>query len=162
MPKFAANLSMLYGEHDFLDRFAAAAQDGFQGVEYLFPYAFEKDALAEALNRNSLTQVLHNMPGGDWDAGERGLACLPDRVGEFQDGVGTAIDYAKTLGCTQLHAMAGIRPDGVDPDKVAENLCREPAFRRGQDQGSGHRTADRGDQHHRHPRLLPSPPRPRP
>ncbi|MEO3428997.1 2-oxo-tetronate isomerase [Pelagibius sp. CAU 1746] len=118
MPKFAANLSMLYNEHDFLDRFAAAAKDGFQGVEYLFPYAFGKDALAEALKANNLTQVLHNMPAGDWDAGERGLACLPDRVGEFQDGVGTAIDYAKALGCTQLHAMAGLRPEGADPDEI--------------------------------------------
>jgi hydroxypyruvate isomerase len=120
MPKFAANLSMLYGEHDFIDRFAAAAKDGFQGVEYLFPYAFEKTTLAEALKANKLTQVLHNMPAGDWEAGERGLACLPDRVGEFQDGVGKAIDYAKALDCKQLHAMAGIRPAGADPDKVAE------------------------------------------
>ena len=118
MPKFAANLSMLYTEHDFLDRFAAAAKDGFRGVEYLFPYAFEKEVLAEALKANNLTQVLHNMPAGDWDAGERGLACLPDRIGEFQDGVGTAIDYAKALGCTQLHAMAGLRPDGVDADTL--------------------------------------------
>jgi len=118
MPKFAANLSMLYGEHDFLDRFAAAAKDGFQGVEYLFPYAFEKEVLAEALKVNKLTQVLHNMPAGNWDAGERGLACLPDRVGEFQDGVGKAIDYAKALGCTQLHAMAGVRPAGVDADTL--------------------------------------------
>ena len=118
MPKFAANLSMLYGEHDFLDRFAAAAKDGFQGVEYLFPYAFEKEVLAEALKTNKLTQVLHNMPAGNWDAGERGLACLPDRVGEFQDGVGTAIDYAKALGCKQLHAMAGLRPEHADPDEL--------------------------------------------
>jgi len=118
MPKFAANLSMLYGEHDFLDRFAAAAKDGFRGVEYLFPYAFEKEVLAEALKANGLTQVLHNMPAGDWDAGERGLGCLPDRVGEFHDGVGKAIDYAKALGCTQLHAMAGVRPEGVSADKL--------------------------------------------
>lgn len=126
MPKFAANLSMLYGEHDFLDRFGTAAKDGFRGVEYLFPYAFEKEVLAEALNKHSLTQVLHNMPAGDWDAGERGLACLPDRVGEFQDGVGKAIGYAKALGCTQLHAMAGIRPESADPDLLdhtyVENL----------------------------------------
>lgn len=128
MPKFAANLSMLYGEHDFIDRFAAAAKDGFQGVEYLFPYAFEKATLAEALKVNKLTQVLHNMPAGDWDAGERGLACLPDRLGEFQDGVGKAIDYAKALDCKMLHAMAGIRPDGVDPDKVAETYIENLRF----------------------------------
>ncbi len=128
MPKFAANLSMLYNEHGFLDRFAAAAKDGFQGVEYLFPYAFEKEVLAEALKANGLAQVLHNMPAGDWDAGERGLACLPDRIGEFQDGVGTAIDYAKALGCTQLHAMAGIRPEHSDPDKVAETYIENLRF----------------------------------
>ena len=128
MPKFAANLSMLYGEHDFLDRFAAAAKDGFQGVEYLFPYAFEKEALADALKANGLTQVLHNMPGGDWDAGERGLACLPDRVGEFQDGVGTAIDYAKALGCSQLHAMAGLRPEGVDAGKLDQTYIDNLRF----------------------------------
>jgi len=128
MPKFAANLSMLYGEHDFLDRFAAAAKDGFRGVEYLFPYAFEKATLAEALKANKLTQALHNMPAGDWDAGERGLACLPDRVGEFQDGVGKAIDYAKALGCSQLHAMAGVRPQGGDPDKLDETYVENLRF----------------------------------
>lgn len=128
MPQFAANLSMLYGEHDFIDRFAAAAKDGFQGVEYLFPYAFEKEVLAEALQANGLKQVLHNMPGGDWDAGERGLACLPDRIGEFQDGVGKAIDYAKALGCKQLHAMAGIRPEGSDPDKIDETYIENLRF----------------------------------
>jgi hydroxypyruvate isomerase len=128
MPKFAANLSMLYGEHDFLDRFAAAAKDGFQGVEYLFPYAFEKEVLAEALKANKLTQVLHNMPAGDWDAGERGLACLPHRIGEFQDGVGTAIDYAETLGCKQLHAMAGLRPEGADPSRLDETYIENLRF----------------------------------
>lgn len=128
MPKFAANLSMLYGEHDFLDRFAAAAKDGFQGVEYLFPYAFEQEVLAEALQKHKLTQVLHNMPPGDWDAGERGIACLPDRVGEFQDGVGKAVDYAKALGCKQLHAMAGLRPQGADPGKLDETYIENLRF----------------------------------
>ena len=132
MPKFAANLSMLYSEHDFLERFAAAAKDGFTGVEYLFPYGYEKQALVDALKKHKLTQVLHNMPAGDWDAGERGLACLPDRVGEFQDGVGKAIDYARALGCTQLHAMAGIRPHGVDPDKVAETYVENLRFAAGE------------------------------
>ncbi|MEQ9607956.1 MAG: hydroxypyruvate isomerase [Kiloniellaceae bacterium] len=137
MPKFAANLSMLYGEHDFLDRFAAAAKDGFRGVEYLFPYAFEKEVLAEALKANGLVQVLHNMPGGDWDAGERGLACLPDRVGEFQDGVGKAIDYAKALGCSQLHAMAGVRPQGGDPDKLDETYIENLRFAAGKTKDAG-------------------------
>jgi len=137
MPKFAANLSMLYGEHDFLERFAAAAKDGFRGVEYLFPYAYEKQALVDALKKNRLTQVLHNMPAGDWDAGERGLACLPDRVGEFQDGVGKAIDYARALGCTQLHAMAGIRPNGVDSDKIAKTYIENLRFAAGETKKSG-------------------------
>ena len=137
MPKFAANLSMLYGEHDFLDRFAAAAKDGFAGVEYLFPYAFEKDALAEALQANGLTQVLHNMPAGDWDAGERGMACLPDRVGEFQESVGTAIDYAKALGCTKLHAMAGLRPEGADPEKLDETYIENLRFAAAQTKEAG-------------------------
>ena len=128
MPKFAANLSMLYGEHDFLDRFAAAAKDGFQAVEYLFPYGFEKDVLVDGLKNNGLTQVLHNMPPGDWDAGERGMACLPDRIGEFQDSVGTAIDYAQALGCGQLHTMAGLRPDGVDPEKLDETYVENLRF----------------------------------
>ena len=111
MPKFCANLSMLFTEHEFLDRFEAAAKAGFTGVEYLFPYDFDKAELAERLDRHGLTQVLHNMPPGDWDAGERGIAILSDRVGEFRDGVGRAIDYAKALGCGQLNCLAGIAPD---------------------------------------------------
>ncbi|MGH8600840.1 MAG: TIM barrel protein, partial [Burkholderiales bacterium] len=103
MPKFAANLTMLYNEVDFVDRFEAAASNGFKGVEYLFPYAYPKEKLAEALQRNGLTQVLHNLPAGDWAAGERGIACLPDRVAEFQDGVGRTIEYAQALGCKQVN-----------------------------------------------------------
>ena len=113
MPKFAANLSMLYNELDFLDRFAAAAQFGFGGVEYHFPYSYPKEQLADLLHQHSLKQVLHNLPPGDWVNGERGIACLPDRVGEFQDGVGSAIDYAQALSCTQLNCLAGIAPKGV-------------------------------------------------
>ena len=118
MPKLAANLTMLYNEVDFLDRFAAAAQSGFKGVEYLFPYAYPKEQLAEKLARHGLTQVLHNLPAGDWAGGERGIACLPDRVGEFQDGVGRAIEYATALGCRQVNCLAGIAPRGVDREKV--------------------------------------------
>ena len=84
MPQFAANLSMLYPEHDFLDRFEAAAQDGFKAVEYLFPYAFEAREIAARLKTHGLQQVLFNAPPGDWDGGERGLACLPGREAEFQ------------------------------------------------------------------------------
>src|SRR5215212_4706543 len=103
MPRFCANLTMLYNEHSFLDRFAAARADGFTGVEFMFPYPVPKEQLADALHQNGLTQVLHNLPAGDWDGGERGSGCLPDRVGEFQDGVGLAIDYARALGCRQLN-----------------------------------------------------------
>ncbi|MDJ0934020.1 MAG: hydroxypyruvate isomerase [Kiloniellales bacterium] len=115
MPKFAANLSMMFNEVDFLDRFDAAAEAGFSGVEYLFPYAWDKAELAERLSQAGLTQVLFNMPPGDWEAGERGMAILPGRVADFRAGVETAIDYAKALGCGQLHCMAGLVPDNADP-----------------------------------------------
>lgn len=118
MPKFNANLTMLFNEVPFLDRFQAAAGAGFKGVEFLFPYAFDKDAIAERLDQHGLVQVLHNLPAGDWDAGERGIACHPDRVGEFRDGVGRAIEYATALGCKQLNCLAGIAPAGVDAEKV--------------------------------------------
>lgn len=128
MPRFAANLSMLFNEHEFPDRFEAAAKAGFRAVEYLFPYAYPKEQLAERLARLGLTQVLHNLPAGDWAKGERGIAALPDRVGEFQDGVGKAIDYARTLGCTQLNCLAGIRPDGVPAEKIRETLVSNLRF----------------------------------
>ena len=128
MPKFAANLTMLYNELPFLDRFAAAAKDGFTGVEYLFPYPFEKEALAERLAANRLTQVLHNLPAGDWDAGERGIAVLPDRVGEFQDGVGRAIEYATALGCKQINCLAGKAPAGVAADALERTFVDNLSF----------------------------------
>jgi hydroxypyruvate isomerase len=137
MPRFAANLSMLYGEHDFLDRFAAAAADGFRGVEYLFPYGFEKEELAEKLHEHGLVQVLHNLPAGNWGKGERGIACLPDRVGEFQDGVGKAIEYAKALGCNQVNCLAGIAPEGIPPDKVRKILCDNLRFAAGKLEPAG-------------------------
>lgn len=114
MPKFAANLSMLYPELDFLDRFAVAARDGFEAVEYLFPYAYPARELAARLRDNGLTQVLFNAPPGDWDAGERGLACLPGRDAEFRAGVVQALEYACALGCPRIHVMAGVAPDGAD------------------------------------------------
>jgi len=112
MPKFAANLSMMFSEVDFLDRFAAAAKVGFVGVEYLFPYAYPADDLKQRLAENGLAQVLFNMPPGDWDAGERGIAALPGREAEFREGVDRAIEYARALDCPQVHAMAGLVPDG--------------------------------------------------
>jgi len=128
MPKFAANLSMLYTELDFPDRFDAAARAGFKGVEYLFPYAYDKALLADKLARNGLAQVLHNLPAGDWAAGERGIAVLPDRVGEFQDGVGKAIEYATALGCRQLNVLAGIAPAGADPERLRETFVANVRF----------------------------------
>lgn len=114
MPRFAANLSMLYPEHAFLDRFAAAARDGFRAVEFLFPYDHEPAELAARLRDHGLQQVLFNMPPGDWAAGERGLACLPGREAEFREGVQRALRYAEALACPRLHVMAGLVPEGRD------------------------------------------------
>lgn len=108
MPRFAANLSMLFNDAPFLERFARAAAAGFRGVEFLFPYDYPAEQIAEQLDRHGLTQVLFNMPPGDFAAGERGLAALPGRAAEFREGVDRAIDYARALGCTRLHAMAGL------------------------------------------------------
>lgn len=115
MPRFAANLSMLYNEHTFIDRFAAAARDGFQAVEYLFPYALEAQALADALREHGLMQVLFNAPPGQWDAGERGMACLPGRQLEFRSGISCALEYAQALNCPNIHVMAGIAPAHAEP-----------------------------------------------
>lgn len=128
MPRFAANLTMLFNEHSFLDRFGRAAEAGFTGVEYLFPYPYPKEELAERLQRHGLTQVLHNLPAGDWAKGERGIACLPDRRGEFQDGVGQAIDYATALGCRQLNCLAGKRPAGVAETVLGDTLVDNLRF----------------------------------
>ena len=122
MPRFAANLSMLFTEVDFLDRFEAAADAGFSGVEYLFPYAFPANELAKRLKAHRLTQVLHNLPAGDWDKGERGIAILPDRVDEFRKGVETAIGYAKALGCRQVNCLAGLEPEGADANLLRETF----------------------------------------
>jgi hydroxypyruvate isomerase len=113
MPRFAANLSMLYTELPFLDRFEAAARDGFTGVEYLFPYAFAAADIAARLQAHGLQQVLFNAPPGNWDAGERGLACLPGREAECRAGVAQALSYARALGCPRIHLMAGLAPAGV-------------------------------------------------
>lgn len=113
MPKFAANLSFMFTECAFRERFARAAAAGFGGVEYLFPYDWPAPDIAEWLQASAIEQVLFNLPPGDWAAGERGLACLPERRAEFADGVEQALDYAMTLDCANLHCMAGLRPWGV-------------------------------------------------
>ncbi|QTF92068.1 hydroxypyruvate isomerase [Halomonas sp. BM-2019] len=122
MPKFAANLSMLFTEVDFLDRFEAAAKAGFKGVEYLFPYDYPAETLKAKLDEHGLTQVLHNLPAGDWGAGERGIACHPDRVEEFREGVDRAIEYATALGCAQVNCLSGIQPEGVSDDAARRTL----------------------------------------
>jgi len=118
MPRFAANLSMLYPELDFLDRFEAAAKDGFAAVEYLFPYAYEQRELVSRLSANGLKQVLFNGPPGDWERGDRGIACLPGREAEFREGILKAIDYAVALDCPRIHVMAGLVPEGVEREIV--------------------------------------------
>jgi hydroxypyruvate isomerase len=128
MPKFAANLTMLYNELEFLARFEAAAKAGFRGVEYLFPYPFPKEQLAEALSKHQLTQVLHNLPAGDWAGGERGIACLQSRVAEFQDGVGKAIEYAQALGCKQINCLAGIAPKDASAEQARQTLVDNLKF----------------------------------
>lgn len=107
MPRFAANLTMLFTEVPFLDRFARAARAGFEAVEFLFPYPYSIGELKDRLETNKLELVLHNLPAGNWEAGERGIACLPDRVDEFRSGVAAAIEYAKALGVGQVNCLAG-------------------------------------------------------
>ncbi|RYG12210.1 MAG: hydroxypyruvate isomerase [Burkholderiales bacterium] len=128
MPQFAANLSMLFTEVPFLERFAAARAAGFDAVEYLFPYPYPREALRAALRDNALTQVLHNLPAGDWDAGERGIACHPDRVTEFQDGVARAISYATFLECPQVNCLAGKLPAGVAREEAHATLVGNLGF----------------------------------
>jgi hydroxypyruvate isomerase len=114
MPKFAANLTMMFNEVPFLERFGAAAQAGFKAVEFLFPYEHAADEIAARLKTHQLQNVLFNLPPGDWAAGERGIAALPGREDEFRAGVDRAIHYAKALGTPCLHAMAGVLPEGAD------------------------------------------------
>lgn len=128
MPKFAANLTMLFNELPFMQRFEAAAKAGFEAVEYLFPYAFDKKELVAALRTNGLQQVLHNLPAGNWDGGERGIACHPDRTGEFREGVAQAIDYATALGCPRVNCLAGKLPAGVSTQDAHATLVDNLRF----------------------------------
>lgn len=128
MPKFAANLTMLFNEVPFLDRFKAAAGAGFRGVEFLFPYAFHRDQIADRLNQYQLDLVLHNLPAGNWEAGERGIAILPERVAEFREGVGEAIVYAKALGVKQLNCLVGKQGADLSTEKARETLVANLRF----------------------------------
>ncbi|MEO0671833.1 MAG: TIM barrel protein, partial [Pseudomonadota bacterium] len=126
--KFAANLSFLFQDLDFLDRFDAAAQAGFRGVEYLFPYDHPVDELADRLKANGLSQVLFNAPPGNWDAGERGLAAIPGREAEFEQAISKALDYAKGLACPLLHVMPGLVHHGATHATYVANLRRAAAM----------------------------------
>lgn len=131
MPRFAANLSFMFNEVPFMARFAAAAKAGFKGVEFLFPYEFPAQSIAQELRVHGLENVLFNMPPGRWEAGERGIASLPGREAEFLDGVARALEYARALGTLRLHVMAGLLPAGADRDRhravYAANLARAAA-----------------------------------
>jgi hydroxypyruvate isomerase len=127
MPRFAANLSLLFTEVPFLERFERAAAAGFRAVEVLFPYAWDAHDIRAQLDRHGLQLVLHNLPPGDWDSGDRGMACDPQRVDEFRAGVAQALHYARVLGTPQLHCMSGLRPAGASEaamrQTLVENLC---------------------------------------
>jgi 2-dehydrotetronate isomerase len=137
MPRFAANLSMLYNEHAFIDRFAAAARDGFKAVEYLFPYAFPAAELAQCLKDNGLQQVLFNAPPGDWDAGERGMACIPGHETQFRTGFLKALEYAAALSCARVHVMAGLMPAGIDRAQLTDTYTANLAWAAQQAAASG-------------------------
>ena len=122
MPRLAANLTMLFTEFPFLDRFERAARAGFRGVEFLFPYAFQARDIRARLEQFDLQLVLHNLPAGNWDAGERGIACHPDRGAEFREGVERAVEYAKALGVPQLNCLVGKKPDGIPDDVLHATL----------------------------------------
>ncbi len=128
MPRFSANLSFLFTERPFFERFAAAKAAGFAAVEFHFPYEFDRAALAEVVLTSGLEVVLFNLPPGDWAAGERGIACHPRRIAEFQDSVGQAIDYARLLGCPRLNCLAGIAPGEVSHEKAWETLVENLRF----------------------------------
>lgn len=128
MPAFAANLTMMYNEYDFLDRFGAAARDGFRGIEFLFPYSFAVKDIKGRLDDHGLTPVLFNCPPGNWAAGERGLAALPGREEEFRRGMEQALEYACALGVKKLHVMAGLITPGQDRARYRATYLRNLAY----------------------------------
>ena len=128
MPRFAANISMMFTEVPFLDRFARARACGFEAVEFLFPYEFPADEIAARLKDNGLSQVLFNAPPGDWAKGERGQAALPGRQAEFREGMKRALEYAAVLSCPRLHVMAGLAPAGVPRDTLLSTYAANLAW----------------------------------
>jgi hydroxypyruvate isomerase len=128
MPRFAANLTMLFNEVPFLDRFERAAQAGFKAVEFLFPYPYSIADLKDRLSANGLTLVLHNLPAGNWDGGERGIACLPDRVGGFRESVARAIEYGTALGTPRINCLAGKKPQGFSDETIRDTFVGNLRF----------------------------------
>lgn len=128
MPRFAANITMLFTEHPFLDRFAAAADNGFEAVEFQFPYAEDPDVIAKAASSAGVSVVLFNLPAGNWDTGDRGLGALPGRENELESGFAKALEYAVTMGCPRLHVMSGVGPSTISQNvyhsTLASNLRR--------------------------------------
>ncbi|HAT3960619.1 hydroxypyruvate isomerase [Citrobacter freundii] len=122
MLRFSANLSMLFLEYSFLERFDKAAQSGFRGVEFMFPYDYDIDVLKEKLQTNQLEHTLHNLPAGDWAAGERGIACIPGREEEFRDGVAAAVRYAKGLGNKKINCLVGKTPAVFSAEQIQQTL----------------------------------------
>ncbi len=157
MLRFAANLSTMYGEYPFPDRFAAAANDGFTAVEYLFPYEYPAQQLAAWLQAQGLVQVLLNAPPGNWAAGDRGLACLPGREEEFRAAVHTALEYAQTLRCPRVHVMAGVQPHGVERIVLRRTFLANLAWAAEARVFRRHRTPDRADQSTGYARVLSEP-----
>jgi hydroxypyruvate isomerase len=131
MPRFAANLSMLFTDAPFLDRFDRAARAGFEAVEFQFPYVASAEEIASRLRSAGVRAILHNLPAGNWEAGERGIACHPDRVAEFRDGVAKAVSYATMLGVDKLNCLAGIPPSGVSREQAQATLVDNLRFAAG-------------------------------
>lgn len=140
MPRFAANLSYLFLDLPFLERFQAAADCGFNAVEFHFPYAESAQAVAQAARQAGVEVVLFNVPAGDWANGERGIACLPGREQEFQDGVRLALEYAQACGCQQLNVLAGLKPRAVGGQQADETLLANLRFAAEAMQQAGVRT----------------------
>lgn len=128
MPRFSANLSMLFNEHNFLDRFSDASKAGFKGVEYVSPYEFSAQEIKQRLDDNGLKQVLFNLPLGNWAAGERGITCHPDRVSEYKEGVDKAIEYAIALNCQQCNTLAGIIPADISYQQAHETFVANLSY----------------------------------
>lgn len=128
MPEFSANLTTMFNEADFLERFEGASKAGFKYVEFMFPYDWDKKLVAEKLDKYGLKVVLHNFPAGDWAKGERGITCLPDRVAEFQSNVAKAIEYSEALRCSRLNCMIGLTPNGSTPEKIRQTCVNNLKF----------------------------------